>query len=377
MKHFKIESNCQKGTADDAGMTARRASGQHATTRLALRLAIACALAGSCAVGLFACTSGGSSSGALASSAAATLTANDVAISEDEVTQRVEQFRAETALDNDADWASWMETAGETPESIRAQVIDSLVGDATVRVAVESEGIQLEDGEVDAYVESQKESLGDEGFASMLETSGLTEEDYRRTVEDNLLDQRLMEQVTADVEATEEDSLQYARILNMRYDGVKRSAQIAFEKTDVETAQSVLEQLRDGSLDFAQAAAQYSIDSATSDTGGDMGWDIFNVYPDAYHDALAQLGEGDISDLVYTDDAILIVMCTEVFHSVDDLEAVSQLPEEFEKQVNDYVGMFARDLAYSEFLEGVRSSLSVEVADMPEGLSYDVAGSAD
>ena len=109
---------------------------------------------------------------------------------------------------------------------------------------------------------------------------------------------------------SDEDVLSYAQTYISSFDGAKRSSHILFDADDTETAQSVLDQINAGTLDFAEAAKTYSKDSSAQN-GGDVGWDKLNSFVSEYTAGLADLSKGQVSGLVTSSYGIHIIKCTD------------------------------------------------------------------
>ena len=114
-------------------------------------------------------------------------------------------------------------------------------------------------------------------------------------------------------EPTDEEVLEYAKTAVASYDGAKKSPISLFDADDKETAQSVLDQINSGELDFAEAAKEYSTDTGSAADGGDVGWDKLTTFVDEYQDALDSLEVGQVSGLVESDYGYHIIKCTEEF----------------------------------------------------------------
>ncbi len=84
------------------------------------------------------------------------------------------------------------------------------------------------------------------------------------------------------------DSVDAADTLHIRH--------IVFSYTDEKLKDSLKVALRNGG-DFAQAAAQYSLNTQTSQNGGDIGAIPFSAFADEYADALATAKKGDIVEV--------------------------------------------------------------------------------
>lgn len=154
--------------------------------------------------------------------------------------------------------------AGEDVESeefqaqlpdLRRQVLDTLINDVLVQQAAVEAGITVSDEEIQTNVgQAVTEAGGLATFESWLEETGQTWEEFSRDVCQELLQQRVFEEVTAGIPET----------VDLVW------AQQIVVATEAE-AITVLTRLASGEL-FEDVARDVSIDEATRDSGGDLGW---------------------------------------------------------------------------------------------------------
>jgi len=331
------------------------------------KILVTAGLAVACMGGLAAC---GSASAGGSGAVAAKI--NDVTITEDEVTNMIEAIRAQYGVTDEATWAQFLIANSMTPEQVREQMIDSFIERELVKVGAKQEGITIDSAEIDTYVESMRANYATEdAWKEALKGAGFTEEEYRENIEVSLLQQKLNAQFTESVELTDDDRLEAARTYIPYYDGARRSSHILFAADDQATAQQVLDQINAGTLDFADAAKQYSLDGSAAN-GGDVGWDVTSNFVTEYQTALSSLEEGQVSGLVTSQYGIHIIKCTEVFKAPDEVTSLDQLPEAFRETIERMATSLKAQNAYQEFLEGVRESCDVVVNDMPSNVPYNV-----
>lgn len=158
---------------------------------------------------------------------------------------------------------------------------------------------------------------------------GLTEEQYRKLYESNLLREKLLEIVAADV-AREEEQVWARHIL----------------LADEATAKQVLERLNNGE-DFGALAAELSQDTGSGAQGGDLGWFGHGVMVTEFETAAFALEVGEISQPVQSSFG---------FHIIQVIAKQDRPLTESEYQS-------ARERAFSEFLTGLREEYGVEVFD--------------
>lgn len=305
-------------------------------------------------------------------------------VGEKAVTDYVADFRTNSGLESDDAWAEWMVANGYTPETVRDDVVDYYVRDLLLDYAAEAYGVSVSPEEVDEQLRiarSQFES--DEAWANALEASNLTEEEYKNDViEPNLLQQKLSAALEAEQSAGSEPVDEDAQVVELAnqmadyIDGAKRSSHILFEATDRDTAEDVLEQLQAGTIDFADAAQEYSKDSSSAN-GGDVGWDkLGSGFVTAYQDALDGLSVGEMSGLVETDYGFHIIMCTdELKVPAGGYTSVSQIPADVLPSLQAQVSS-ANSFDFYAWFTAYQESATIEITPMPENLPYDVDLSA-
>ena len=300
-------------------------------------------------------------------------TVNGTEISEEEITNRIENFRASYSLEEDADWAEWLDSAGYTCESLREEVIDYFAEKELIRAECESREITIDSETIDSYVSQMREYYdSDEAWEEALEQAGYTEQEYRDAIEYSLKVQELKNQIGEDAEVTDEDIISIASTYMYYYDGAKKSSHILFSSDDEALAQQVLEQIQNGEITFEDAAAQYSTDTASAEDGGNVGWDVINTFVDEYQNALDELDKDEMSGVVESTYGYHIILCTDVFNKPDELTSLDQLPEEFVEQFTTYAESNATSTLYSEWLEQAKEDADIVINDMPSDVSYNI-----
>lgn len=322
-----------------------------------------------CVVGITAC-SGNSTSGSKGVGGVAA-TVNGAEIQEEEVTASVESIRSQMSLTDEDAWGEWMAKYDYTPEKVREEVIDSLVTKQLIIQGAEEKGVTVSDDEVQSYVDQMKQNYAsDDKWNEALQAVGMTEDEYKSNIKTSLLQQGLMKSFEGD-DPSDEDVLSYAQTYISSFDGAKRSSHILFDADDTETAQSVLDQINAGTLDFAEAAKTYSKDSSAQN-GGDVGWDKLNSFVSEYTAGLADLSKGQVSGLVTSSYGIHIIKCTDEFTAPDELTSLDQLPSEFVEQFRSSLKSSNQSKAYQQWLSDAKDNADIEIKDMPSGLPYDL-----
>lgn len=301
-------------------------------------------------------------------------TVNGSEIEEDTITKYIQDFRTSSDLTSDQDWANWMNENLLDPSTVRSQVIDYYTEVELKKQACDEKGISVDQSEVDDHIESMKSNYSsDEEWQSALSSTGISEDQYRQAIEEGFRDEALMENVAGDsAEADDSEVLEMLNTYYTMFDGAKRSSHILFSSDDEATAQEVLDQINAGTLDFADAAKQYSTDTASAENGGDVGWDATNTFVDAYTTALGELSKGEVSGLVTSDYGIHIIKCTDEFSCDGTADSLDDYPSEFVDYISNIVKSQNQSSAYNDWFTSYKDQADIQINDMPEDVPYNL-----
>ena len=301
-------------------------------------------------------------------------TVNGAEIQEDTITKYIQDFRTSSDLTSDDDWGNWMKENSFDPATVRDQVIDYYVENELKKQACDEKDITVEQSQVDDEINNMKANYdSDDAWKQALSSAGLTEDQYRESVEAGLLDKALEDAVAGDA-ATADDS-KVLDMLNTYYtmfNGAKKSSHILFASGDTEKAQEVLDQINAGTLDFAEAAKQYSTDAASAADGGNVGWDAINSFVTDYTDALDGLSVGQVSGLVTSDYGIHIIKCTDEFTCDGKATSLSAYPQEFVDYISNIVKDQSKSTAYSNWFNDYKAQADIQNNDMPENVPFNL-----
>lgn len=301
-------------------------------------------------------------------------TVNGSEIEEDTITKYIQDFRTSSDLTSDQDWANWMNENSLDPSTVRSQVIDYYTEVELKKQACDEKGITVDESQVDEQLETMKSNYSsDEEWQNALSSAGISEDQYRESIEEGLRDEALMDNVAGD-SATADDS-QVLEMLNTYYtmfDGAKRSSHILFASDDEATAQQVLDQINAGTLDFAEAAKQYSTDTASAENGGDVGWDATNTFVEAYTTALDGLSKDQVSGLVTSDYGIHIIKCTDEFSCDGTATSLDAYPSEFVDYISNIVKSQNQSTVYNDWFTSYKEQADIQINDMPENVPYNL-----
>ena len=226
----------------------------------------------------------------------------------------------------------------EYQKAVLEMMIDSLL----IRQEADRLGADLSETTITAQVEAYIQSYGgQEQFEASLEAAGLTEDDLRRSIKNQLAQQFLSEYAATETSVTEmpED---YALLEH-----------ILFAETDETTATGVYERVMAGE-DFAALATEYSIDPGSAQSGGSLGWSPTRAYVPEFKAAADALAVGDVSEPVLSDFGWHII------RKVDEAkkgDTIADLPAELQTT------LAGGDLTLDAYLAKLRADAKIEYVD--------------
>ncbi len=301
-------------------------------------------------------------------------TVNGVEIQEDTITKYIQDFRTSSELTSDDDWGNWMSQNSFEPSTVRDQVINYYVEIELKKQAADEKGISVESSDVDSEINNVKSNYdSDDAWKKALSSAGLSEDQYRESVEASLRDQKLESAVAGDSATADDASV--LKMINTYYsmfNGAKKSSHILFASSDTEKAQEVLDQINAGTLDFAEAAKQYSTDTGSASDGGNVGWDCINNFVTEYTDALSNLSVGQVSGLVTSDYGIHIIKCTDTLTCDGNATSLSAFPSEIVDYMTNIVKSQNESTAYSNWFSEYKSQADIQNNDMPSNVPYNL-----
>lgn len=300
-------------------------------------------------------------------------TVDGESIAEDDITNYIMGMREQMGAADDAAWAEYLLQSALTPSTLREQIIGSQTETILIEKGAQEMGIEATPEEIDQSLAEMKTLYGDDAaWAAMLESMGTTEEQYREQIEAQILYSKLQEQVGGELADDDPMVLDYTKLYATAGDGSKKSSHIVFPEADRSIAEQVLAQINDGSISFADAAKQYSTDTASAENGGDLGWENLNAFSQEYTTALDALAVGQVSDLVSTPAGLEIIQCTDEFHAPAEVTSIDQVPSDWVQTIKDTASWQTQSESLQTWLQEQKEGADIKISPMPEGLPYDI-----
>jgi len=176
----------------------------------------------------------------------------------------------------------------------RQEVLQGLIDSVLIEQAAAGLGVTLTDEELESQIEADIAAGGGQAaFEEWLAATGQRREDYKAVLRQSLLSKRVMDAVTAGV-STEAEQVHARHIV----------------LDSEEAALQIVETLNQGA-DFATLARDHSVDVATKDNGGDLGWFPRGMIAPELENAAFALQPGQVSGVVRLGDGYHVVQVVE------------------------------------------------------------------
>ncbi len=227
-------------------------------------------------------------------------------------------------------------------------VLDWLIESKLIYQEAKKEGISISDKEIDDRMSQIRDSFGSqEKFQSILSLYGLTEESLKEQLILRMLaekkDKPISDKDLAEFFAKNKSSFDEKEQVKLRHILLKT----------LEEAQQVEEELKKGA-DFAKLAQERSIDTATKDQGGDMGWVERGTLDSALEKVVFSLEKGDRTSVIKTSFG---------YEIVEVLDKKSARSVSFEEVKDKVRRAYIEDIvqkSYSDWVQGLKTTANIE-----------------
>lgn len=303
-------------------------------------------------------------------------------ISEESVTEYIQNFRNGIQCDDDSAWKSYLEERNMTPEEFRSMTIQELASPIIVQNKADELGITVSDEEVSAKVDSVRSMLladdDDDTWNSTLEHYGTTQEDMEDTYRKAILRSKVLEEVVGDVTPTDNDIKNYTedKLLGQSTKNIW-----VLYSADYTSLQKTLRTVQNAKDRTATMSSLIKKPSSKSIDGVKLGWDINAELTDGMKEAIAELKKGDVVDALYSDGSLYYLFYVEDSYKFPSKASkLGALKGSLKSAVSELAAQELESSAGNLWLKQ-QIAEQTQVNDMPSGLSYDVevdlSGNAD
>ena len=194
-----------------------------------------------------------------------------------------------------------------------APAMDEVIANALIREYATANGLDVTEAEITSAVHENEARLpAGRKLADEIILMGMGREDLREFVRDELLKARVSRHVSRDAQYADQQSMERfvaSQNLNTTPTVMLRASHIFFAAPTTSTevrarvrgeAQQVMSELREGKLEFVDAARKYSQDSETGPLSGDIGFFKRGQLPPQLEEAAYNMRDGETTGPVET-----------------------------------------------------------------------------
>ncbi|NJB66761.1 peptidyl-prolyl cis-trans isomerase SurA [Desulfobaculum xiamenense] len=240
---------------------------------------------------------------------------------------------------------------------LKRKMLDGMINNILIRQEVARLGIDVSDVELENEVDSYKKraQMTEEDFARQLKLEGLTRDEFKNRLKDDILRHKLLGfMVKRKVAVTKEDVARYyeANSFEFRDDSeVDLSLIICGPETN---AAELRERIARGEISFADAADLYTRGPGVGQ-GGRIGAMAWNDLAGDWHDALAGVGPGEMTQP-------FVVQGHEALLFVNEAEEGGTTPlEKVESRIYDKLFQERLEQRFQEYIDNLKANALIEI----------------
>jgi peptidyl-prolyl cis-trans isomerase SurA len=294
-----------------------------------------------------------------------------VAIVDDEVVTSMELNRAIRRLKMDlARMEAMQQAGGMPPAQIRRMALERMIDEKIFAKEVKRVGLVVSDEELDHYIAriKQNNNLTEEDFVASLSRQGMTLQEYRDDLRQDILKQRLINQevqkqvVVTDAEVEEYYKKNYEQYQNMDevnmmaiFLKVDPQAGLTAENAVRQQAENILQKIKAGK-DFGKLAQQYS-QGPGAEKGGRLGPVKSSDLLPSMRQALGELKQGQVSEVLQIPQGFVIMKLVD--RSGNKELDMTQVKE----QIRSKLGQQKTEKIFKDWMKKLRSENYVKIID--------------
>lgn len=213
------------------------------------------------------------------------------------------------------------------------QALQNMIDKELIRQEAQKAGIKVTADDIEQQLDSIRNTFSsEEEFQQTLAMYNMTVEDLKKDMETQIQLRKLLE---PQVKVTDADIKQY---FDSNLEELKEPEQVKASHILVATedeAKTILADLKNGA-DFATIAQEKSLDTASKENGGDLGFFAKGDMEEGFENAAFSLPVGSVSDPVKTESGYHIIKVTE--HKEAHTPTLEEKQEEIREQlVNEQI----------------------------------------
>ena len=213
--------------------------------------------------------------------------------------------------------------------SFKKNILKQIINYELLFQQAEKEKVKISQDDINLEIDKIKDNFSSpEEFNEVLKANKLTLTQLKDDIKRQLMIQYILEEARNKINITDDELLEY---YNENQESFFESEKIYARHILVETeeeAKSIIDQLKEGIIDFAELAREKSI-CPSAENGGDLGFFARGQMVKEFEEAAFSLKPGEISEIVKTEFGYHIIKCEE------KKEAYNPTFEEVKDQINN------------------------------------------
>jgi len=239
---------------------------------------------------------------------------------------------------------------------LESDMLGQLVENVLTLQEAQKYNIKVLDQDIDNAVENFKKTnnLDDERLKKGLAAEGLTLEDYRNKMKDQIRQSMLVNRaVRSKIIITDEEISAYYNDHKDQFTGIKKFRLQNILIQNEQDIQTVVTQLKD-KASFSQLAREYSIGSNASE-GGELGLFDISSFSDDIRNAIQDLKKGQFTQVLKTGNAYQIIY-------VDDIIMEgSQTVEQAKEKIQNILFRAQGEKQFKEWMEALKKNAHIKL----------------
>jgi peptidyl-prolyl cis-trans isomerase C len=246
--------------------------------------------------------------------------------------------------------------------------VDNLVTVAILKGQVKEQNITADPAKVDQQIQQfSKQFPSQADFQKIMASQGVTEADLRKSVEERLTVQQVLDQATKDVPgATDEEISKFYEVNPTKFNAPEQlhASHILLrldpkstpeQKDEVKKKiEGIRADIESKAITFAEAAEKYSEDPSNAKKGGDLGFFSRGQMVKPFEEAAFATKPGTLSPVVETQFGYHIIQ-------VAELKPAGKVSlEEAKPAIKQYLDQSAKQRAAQKYMSELRAKASVE-----------------
>lgn len=294
----------------------------------------------------------------------------NVEISEQKVTDAVNKFRQDNNLEDTDKWNSYLDENDQLSSNIRLKQLDSLIESEVVNQVSVSENITVDDDAINKQVAIMKKNLGsDENFNKYLENNNISYSGYVESLRMYMVKQKTKRYMSDTTDITDSLKSSFYNSYKDQLNSGKGYYKLVFSSSEQTDANNVLSQLKSGNTTLKDEATKLSKKDTSSSQKTYPTYSFIENNSQIIKDTLANLQNGQISDLVVDGDKIYILGVVDQINS-ENISSFDDLSSYTQENIILYLRDSYQNELYKKELQNWMNKIGVIKYDMPFNCPY-------